>query len=67
MFWDLFEGFRRIVVFGLGVFIILDALIDDKDKLIPELIIGMIMVGILPVENVISSFRFIRSGKNRDA
>lgn len=53
-FHSIFDGLRRVVVFLLGVLIILDGLLDETGNLIPELIIGMVMVGILPVENVIN-------------
>ena len=43
---------RRVVIFLLGVAIIIDAL-WDKSFVIPELIIGMILVGILPLEDFV--------------
>jgi hypothetical protein len=64
MFWKIFDGIRRIVVFLLGVLIILDSL-RDSEAIIPELVIGMVMVGILPIENVVESWkpkRFRRHG-----
>lgn len=47
----LFDGIRRTVVFLLGVLTILDALANST-YVIPKLIIGMIMVGILPNETI---------------
>ena len=41
---------RRIVVFVLGTWIIVDA-INDNASSVPKLVIGMIMVGVLPIEN----------------
>lgn len=56
-FWKAFEGFRRITVFVLGVAVVLFALIDpDTPNTVAMLVIGMVMVGILPVENVIDLF-----------
>jgi hypothetical protein len=52
-FWRLFEGLRRIVIFALGVLIIIFALVDpESGNTISMLVIGMVMVGILPVENI---------------
>jgi hypothetical protein len=56
-FWDLFEGVRRIVVFVLGVTIIVFALVDPESaNTVVMLIIGMVMVGILPIENLLGWF-----------
>jgi hypothetical protein len=57
-FWRAFEGFRRITVFVLGVTIVIFALVDPESaNTVVMLVIGMVMVGILPVENVIDIFR----------
>lgn len=56
MFWMVFEGVRRIVVFCLGVIIFIDGVVDPEHS-VPELVIGMVMVGILPVENVIGAWK----------
>ncbi len=45
--WQLF---RRVVVFLLGAAIIIDALWDQKFVAV-ELVIGMILVGVLPLED----------------
>jgi ACR3 family arsenite efflux pump ArsB len=42
---------RRIVVFLLGVLCFLKGVLAPQNT-IPELIIGMIMVGVLPIENI---------------
>ena len=47
----IFAAIRRITVFGLGVWIIADALIETES--IPMLIVGMVMVGVLPIDDVI--------------
>ena len=41
---------RRLVIFALGVAIVIDAF-TDKQYVVPELIIGMIMIGILPLDD----------------
>jgi len=57
-FWKAFEGVRRITVFMLGVIVVIFALIDPESaNTVVMLIIGMVMVGILPVENVLGWFR----------
>jgi len=43
---------RRVVVFLLGVLVILDALLGTGTNTIPELIIGTVLVGVLPLEYV---------------
>jgi len=45
-----FNIVRLVVVFGLGVWIIVDAVTDNVSA-VPKLVIGMIMVGVLPIEN----------------
>jgi hypothetical protein len=42
---------RRVVIFALGVSVIGDALIADKVN-IWELVIGLILVGVLPLDDV---------------
>lgn len=48
-FWKIFEGFRRVVIFLLGCLVFLKGTFYPEYS-IPELIVGMIMVGILPIE-----------------
>jgi hypothetical protein len=49
-----FSFCRRIVVFILGVVIICFALIDPESmNTITMLLIGMVMVGVLPLDNVL--------------
>lgn len=51
-----FANIRRLVVFILGVAIIIDSL-WDRQYVVPELIIGMIMVGVLPIDDFVTSMR----------
>ena len=53
----IFDTVRRVTTFVLGVVIIVNALNNQEDP-VAELVIGMVMVGILPVE----SLTFWRSG-----
>jgi hypothetical protein len=45
-----FTFVRRFVVFGLGCWTIGNALLNPEERA-TQLIIGMIMVGVLPIEN----------------
>lgn len=54
-FWTVFEGIRRITIFALGVAVVLFALVDpESSNTVAMLAIGMVMIGILPVENLMS-------------
>lgn len=65
-FWSVFEGFRRLVIFGLGVTVVIFALIDPtSENTVTMLIIGMIMIGILPIENVLG-WHFTRRDRRAD-
>jgi hypothetical protein len=44
------------VIFGLGCWTIANALVNAEERL-GQLIVGMILVGVLPVENVSAWFR----------
>jgi hypothetical protein len=61
-FWRLFESVRRVVVFLLGVLIIVDGLIGETDNQVPMLVIGMVMVGVLPLENLVGPWLNKRRG-----
>lgn len=45
-----------MVVFLLGVLVILDALIGEGNA-VPELIVGTVLVGVLPLEYVAKAWR----------
>ena len=51
-----FTFLRRLIVFGLGCWVIGNALVNPEER-IGQLVIGMIMVGVLPIENLSSWFR----------
>jgi hypothetical protein len=51
----IFTFVRRLIVFGLGCWIIGNALVNPEER-VSQLIIGMIMVGVLPIENISSWF-----------
>lgn len=48
-----FTFVRRLVVFGLGCWIIGNALVNPEERL-GQLAVGMVMVGVLPIENIFS-------------
>jgi len=60
--WHFFNALRRIVVFVLGVWIIVDGL-TESTNVIPKLIVGMIMVGVLPIDNLVLRSPFEVRGK----
>jgi hypothetical protein len=49
----IFTFVRRLVVFGLGCWVIGNALVNPEER-VSQLLIGMVMVGVLPIENVFS-------------
>lgn len=57
-----FPALRRVVVFALGTAVIIDAL-TSKTYVVAELIIGMILVGILPMDEVLKSATGRRRGR----
>lgn len=54
--WRLFQ---RVVIFGLGVWTIVDALTEEStaSSSTVKLIVGLVMVGVLPVEDIIRAGR----------
>ena len=46
-----FTFIRRFVVFGLGCWVIGNALVNPEERL-GQLAVGMVMVGVLPIENI---------------
>jgi hypothetical protein len=59
-----FTVLRRIIVFGLGCWTIGNALVNPEER-VGQLVIGMIMVGVLPIENVSSWFTRRRNDDDR--
>jgi hypothetical protein len=56
-----FDAVRRVTVFLLGVVVIINALVNPEERL-GQLAIGMVMVGVLPVE----SLTFWKSNGDRE-
>jgi ABC-type iron transport system FetAB permease component len=52
MFWKVFDAIRRITIFILGTLVITEALYNE-DVPIKSIILGMIMIGILPLEDLL--------------
>jgi hypothetical protein len=44
---------RRIVIFALGVTVILDSLLEKQTASVGKLVVGLIMIGVLPLEDLI--------------
>lgn len=51
-FWLIFEGIRRISIFILGTLVIIEGLYD-QDVPVKSIILGMIMIGVLPIEDLL--------------
>jgi hypothetical protein len=51
-----FATVRQVVVFALGVAMIIDAFFEPA-HVVAQLIVGMIMVGVLPADTLLSRFR----------
>jgi hypothetical protein len=49
----IFAVVRRFMVFGLGCWVIGNALVNPEERL-GQLAVGMVMVGVLPIENIFS-------------
>ena len=54
--WALWAWGRRITVFALGVLSMLDGLFGTHDS-VAQLVIGMVLVGVLPLEDVLVAAR----------
>ena len=55
--WD---AFRRIVTFLLGVAVILDSLLEKNTATVGKLVVGMVLVGVLPLDDLVA----LRTGRN---
>jgi len=58
-----FESVRRVVIFILGCFCFIKGVISPENT-VPELIIGMVMVGVLPIEELAVPWRRRRKDKD---
>lgn len=45
--------FRRIVIFLLGVLVILDSLYEKETASVGKLVVGIIMIGVLPLDDLV--------------
>jgi uncharacterized membrane protein HdeD (DUF308 family) len=45
--------FRRIVIFLLGVLVILDSLYEKDTASVGKLVVGIIMIGVLPLDDLV--------------
>ena len=58
---------RRVVIFLLGVAVIIDALAEDR-SVVAELVVGMILVGVLPLDDFMQlAMRYSRGDRKDDA
>ena len=49
--------FRRVVVFCLGVVVIIDSLVEKHEASVGKLVVGLIMVGALPLDDLIAMIK----------
>jgi hypothetical protein len=66
MWTNFFDAIRRMVIFILGVCIIVEGLYDDGVP-VKSIILGMIMVGVLPLEDLLPWSRKQQEAKNNTA
>lgn len=51
---DVFTAIRQVTIFVLGVVVVVAALLDpESSNTVSMLVIGMVMVGVLPIENML--------------
>jgi hypothetical protein len=55
-------AFKRVVVFVLGVAVIIDSLIEKNYPSVGKLIVGLLMVGVLPLDDLLRLARRDRKG-----
>jgi hypothetical protein len=49
--------FREVVIFGLGVLVVLDALgLTGGGRSLGELALGLVMIGLLPLDRLLGAF-----------
>ena len=56
---------RRVVSFGLGVWVIADSLAEKQVASVGKLIIGLVMIGVLPLDDLLRVARRAR-GERRE-
>jgi hypothetical protein len=66
MFWKSFEAIRRITIFILGTLVIIEGLYD-QDVPVKSIILGMIMIGVLPIEDLLPWSKKNEERKERKA
>jgi hypothetical protein len=55
---------REVVTFGLGVAVILDALaLTGGGRSMGELVVGLVMVGLLPLDRLLGAVNLARLGR----
>jgi len=51
------ETFRRVVTFFLGVFVIMDSLLEKQEATVGKLVVGLLLIGVPSVEDLARVFR----------
>lgn len=47
---------RRFVIFALGVGVVIEALTNTNDNQVADLIIGLVMIGVLPLDDLLRAY-----------
>ena len=56
--------FRRVTIFGLGCLVVVEGLVSPQDRIV-ELIAGLVMVGVLPLDDLLRAFGRRMNGGSR--
>jgi hypothetical protein len=54
---EVWETFRRVVTFFLGVFVIMDSLLEKQEATVGKLVVGLLLIGVPSVEDLARVFR----------
>jgi hypothetical protein len=57
---------RRVTIFALGACVIVEGLVSAQDRIV-ELIAGLVMVGVLPLDDLVRTFGRRAADARRDA
>ena len=57
---------RRVVVFVLGVAVVVDALLDNDGATLGRLIVGLLMIGVLPIDYLVDIVHAARAPRGRE-
>jgi hypothetical protein len=56
---------RRVVTFFLGVAVIVDSLAEKNSASVGKLLVGLLLIGVLPVDDIVRLYA-VRRGRQRE-